>query len=91
MEGLPVHRLLHDKGSSIYAYPSELRAWWESRKLHEATPVQPPDQKTPAPESEIAAVAQTRQDRAESQVAEETILGRRWHAAVLIVGALVIA
>jgi TolB-like protein len=30
-EGLPVHRLVHDKLGSIYAYPSELDAWWRSR------------------------------------------------------------
>jgi TolB-like protein/tetratricopeptide (TPR) repeat protein len=35
-EGLPVHRLLHEKGSSVYAYPDELRSWWESRKLRDA-------------------------------------------------------
>jgi len=30
-EGLPVHRLPHDKRSSVYAYPRELDAWRESR------------------------------------------------------------
>ena len=30
-EGLPVHRLVHDKLGSIYAYQSELDAWWRSR------------------------------------------------------------
>ncbi len=29
-EGLPVHRLVHDKLGSIYAYRSELDAWWSS-------------------------------------------------------------
>ncbi len=32
-EGLPVHRLTHDKRGSIYARRSELDAWWESRRL----------------------------------------------------------
>ena len=27
-EGLPVHRLPHAKLGSIYAFPSELDAWW---------------------------------------------------------------
>ena len=31
-EGLPVHRLQHDKLGSVYAYGSELDAWWESRR-----------------------------------------------------------
>lgn len=30
-EGLPVHRLPHEKRGSVYAYRSELEAWWESR------------------------------------------------------------
>lgn len=30
-EGLPVHRLRHDKLGSVYAFRSELDAWWESR------------------------------------------------------------
>src|SRR5215467_4272596 len=31
-EGLPVHRLAHEKRGSVYAYRSELDAWWNSRK-----------------------------------------------------------
>src|SRR5215469_10624080 len=31
-EGLPIHRLHHDKRGSVYAYKQELDAWWESRK-----------------------------------------------------------
>ena len=31
-EGLPVHRLAHEKRGSIYAYRAELDAWWTSRK-----------------------------------------------------------
>ncbi|MEN6534432.1 MAG: hypothetical protein ABFD60_10675 [Bryobacteraceae bacterium] len=31
-EGLPVHRLQHQKQGSVYALKSELDAWWESRK-----------------------------------------------------------
>jgi hypothetical protein len=29
-EGLPVHRLVHNKLGSVYAYRSELDAWWFS-------------------------------------------------------------
>jgi hypothetical protein len=35
-EGLPVHRLLHNKRGSAYAYADELDAWWESRKFQDA-------------------------------------------------------
>src|SRR5215470_14741548 len=31
-EGMPVHRHVHDKLGSVFAYRSELDAWWESRR-----------------------------------------------------------
>ncbi len=31
-EGLPVHRHLHDKQGSVYAFRGELDRWWESRR-----------------------------------------------------------
>ncbi|MBI3404776.1 MAG: tetratricopeptide repeat protein [Acidobacteria bacterium] len=31
-EGLPIHRLQHEKLGSVYAYKSELDAWWKDRK-----------------------------------------------------------
>jgi TolB-like protein/Tfp pilus assembly protein PilF len=33
-EGMPVHRHLHDRSGSVYAFSSELDAWLHSRKLH---------------------------------------------------------
>jgi TolB-like protein/Tfp pilus assembly protein PilF len=36
-EGLPVHRLLHEKRGSVYAYTDELDAWWKSRKSQEVS------------------------------------------------------
>jgi TolB-like protein/Tfp pilus assembly protein PilF len=41
-EGLPVHRHVHSKKASIYAYPSEIDAWWKDggRRLEAtATPL----------------------------------------------------
>lgn len=32
-EGLPVHRLQHDRLGSVYALPAELDAWWEARRV----------------------------------------------------------
>src|SRR2546427_10787134 len=32
-EGMPVHRHVHDKRGSVYAYSSELDAWLQSRGL----------------------------------------------------------
>jgi TolB-like protein/Flp pilus assembly protein TadD len=31
---MPVHRHLHDKLGSVFAYRSELDTWWESRRTH---------------------------------------------------------
>jgi hypothetical protein len=31
-EGMPVHRHLHDKQGSVFAFRSELDAWWETRR-----------------------------------------------------------
>lgn len=37
-EGLPVHRLAHDKRGTIYARREEIAAWWESRQVALAAP-----------------------------------------------------
>src|SRR2546425_6869115 len=31
-EGLPVHRLQHDAQGTVFAYRSEIDAWWRSRQ-----------------------------------------------------------
>ncbi len=31
-ESMPVHRHVHDKRGSVYAYPAELDAWWQGRR-----------------------------------------------------------
>src|SRR5512132_4066086 len=36
-EGMPVHRHLHDKGGSIYAFRSDLDAWARNRSVGVAT------------------------------------------------------
>src|SRR5882757_1607872 len=51
-EGMPVHRQLHNKRGTVYAYPNELRSWWESRQLHDATEDEPPDRQLHDPEAE---------------------------------------
>jgi len=40
-EGLPVHRLAHEKRGSVYARREELALWWESRRLTLAAPPTP--------------------------------------------------
>ncbi len=49
-EGLPVHRHLHDKQGSVFAFRSELDSWWQSRRsgLAEATPAPGPSTSIPS-------------------------------------------
>jgi adenylate cyclase len=49
-EGLPVHRLRHDKLGSVYAWRSELDRWWAARSAR------PPDA-PPSPSAEESSVA----------------------------------
>jgi TolB-like protein/Tfp pilus assembly protein PilF len=37
-EGLPIHRLFHEKLGSIYAFTDELDAWWTARTARDARP-----------------------------------------------------
>ena len=41
-EGMPVHRHLHDRSGSVYAYGSELDGWLQSRKLRSEEGKEPP-------------------------------------------------
>lgn len=51
-EGLPVHRLHHEKLGSVYAYRSELDAWWKGRRSKlEDQPLADPEAE---PEASIA-------------------------------------
>jgi hypothetical protein len=38
-EGLPVHRQTHKRRASVYAYCSEINAWWASRKTMPEPPL----------------------------------------------------
>jgi hypothetical protein len=41
-EGLPIHRHIHQKGSTVYAYCNELDAWlWTRRPLKASRPAAP--------------------------------------------------
>jgi TolB-like protein/Flp pilus assembly protein TadD len=41
-EGLPVHRLLHERRGSVYAYSRELQIWLKSRSWREIAPAEVP-------------------------------------------------
>lgn len=47
-EELPVHRLIHDRAGSVFAYPVELDAWWQSRQQSEAPAVADPGEERPS-------------------------------------------
>jgi len=40
-EGLPIHRKIHDKLGSVYAYKAELDAWWQQGRADRAAPGPP--------------------------------------------------
>jgi len=41
-EGLPVHRKMHKKQASVYAYPAEIDAWWNDSRQHLEVPERTP-------------------------------------------------
>jgi Tol biopolymer transport system component len=49
-EGLPVHRLAHEKRGSVYADKHEVDAWWESRRQTLATQPEPEPSRAPVAE-----------------------------------------
>jgi hypothetical protein len=57
-EGLPVHRHVHLRRASVYAYPEELDAWWRERGAHiSEPPAEPaPEQPRTGEETEAASV-----------------------------------
>ena len=50
-EGMPVHRHVHDKQGSVYAFRSELDAWWDGRrgKLPDSSDSAPEPLSSPPP------------------------------------------
>src|SRR5215467_7908800 len=53
-EGLPVHRLLHEKRGSVYAYSEDLDLWWSSRKSQDEGSGESPSKHTQDVEQELA-------------------------------------
>ena len=80
-EGLPIHRLHHDKRGSIYAYKQELDAWWQLRKpAIEAEDAPAADAGPPPLEPEQPAAARLRR-----------LARLLWPAVVLLLGAALVA
>ncbi|HET9315918.1 MAG TPA: hypothetical protein VFQ51_10030, partial [Vicinamibacteria bacterium] len=55
-EGMPVHRHLHDKIGSVYAFPAELDEWWQGRRLR----LEQEEQEAPSPAPSPDARARSR-------------------------------
>ena len=69
-EGLPVHRLHHEKRGSVYAYRSELEAWRETRKIgNNGEPA--------AHDNDVRIVAEVAPDYPESANRRTDVLARR--------------
>jgi len=55
-EGLPVRRLWHDKQGTVFAYKSEIDAWWRERQARDGAGTEEPSETTSvAEEAEAAA------------------------------------
>src|SRR6516162_10957517 len=46
-EALPIHRHLHQSSGTVYAFKSELDAWWASRKTQLEALAEPPEETQP--------------------------------------------
>ena len=67
-EGLPVHRLVHDKLGSVYAYHRELDAWWRSREAELAN--EPPLPAEAAPSVAVLPFADMSQEKDQAYFCE---------------------
>jgi Tol biopolymer transport system component len=84
-EAMPVHRHLHDKMGSVFAFRSELDAWWQRRRVRlgpdDSTKTEEAGQGQPAAKDVVPALAPER--------AAAKPMGWGWIvAAALIVGAM---
>lgn len=84
-EGMPVHRHVHDKQGSVFAYRKELDEWWESRRRQLSGPGSA--QGAPAEELQRSAAGSTPAERR----TRLRLFGRRGAVLVLLLlaGALV--
>jgi tetratricopeptide (TPR) repeat protein len=69
-ESMPIHRHLHDKLGSVYAFPSELDAWWRNRRA-QAQPRRGASAKVLLPDTDRPASATLHVDDASAAVKSE--------------------
>ena len=83
-EGMPVHRHLHDKQGSVYAFCSELDVWSEGRRTATAQNEEPPS-------AQAAQIAQTAVAPPPPASQGRPSTGRRWWLPIGIGGILLAA
>jgi TolB-like protein/Tfp pilus assembly protein PilF len=69
-EGMPVHRHQHDKLGSVYAFRSEIDAWWQSRRLHLE------EKQNRGTETEAVHLAPERSENGEASSADASVLSQ---------------
>jgi Tol biopolymer transport system component len=88
-EGMPVHRHLHDKGGSVYAYRADLDRWAQSRSATDESGAIAPredDHARDAVANEPPAVAEDR-ERAHPSKPETRLSASRWTRMGALLGA----
>lgn len=100
-ENMPVHRHVHEKQGSVYAFRSELEAWWENRRGElpdsgdsEPDPLLTPPAQSPPASSEAPSVSERTQDtEAPATVPAPAVthrIKRHWGLAATIAAVLLI-
>jgi hypothetical protein len=59
-EGMPVHRHVHDKQGTVFAFRSELDEWWEGRRAGLAAPDTPGSERPALITSSVGRLAEFR-------------------------------
>ena len=85
-EELPVHRQLHEKRGSVYAYTGELDAWRQSRRLPEQEGSDPPERLLPPLKWDPAPRATERQycEYTESRHRHSCLVSPGWRQVLVV-------
>jgi len=87
-EGLPVHRHLHERRDSVYAYTHEVDRWWEDRRNHLTDKAGPNGGTTSEGESAVSSDIVTAAPRDRARLA--WTLAATFFVATLVLASLVV-
>jgi Tol biopolymer transport system component len=98
-ESMPVHRHVHDKQGSVYAFRAELDAWWESRRgkllgSDESAPeplLSPPPVQPPPASTEVPPASEKAAERYARATGFMRMIKRPWGLAASIAALLLLA